>query len=199
MTCLCDCMAILFSCPFPLPRLCCQMMGWASGWESQTPLRSLSPCKHLFPLTNFGWAASVLTLLITSGWRVPAARAPHPGPTGFPWRRQREVRRGWGEGGRCSPLPRCTLLTSVPPLASPLTHLPRVASISFPSSALLLSTAPWHLSQISSLCFLSWETCTSCPCACPLHPAPTSCEERWGSGRGASFTSSLCSSAPGSP
>lgn len=34
---------------------------------------------------------------------MPVARAPHPGPTGFPWRRLREVRRGWW--GRCCPLP----------------------------------------------------------------------------------------------
>lgn len=102
------------SCPhasFSLLRLCCQTMGWASGWESQTPQRSPSPCKHLFPLTEFGWAASILIPLITSGWRVPVPRAPHPGPIGFPWRRQREVRRGWCQGeemlcaarpGRCS-------------------------------------------------------------------------------------------------
>lgn len=84
--------AILSSCPFPLPRLCCQTMGRASGWESQTPQRSPSPFKHQFPLTNYGWTASDLTALITSGWHVLVARAPHSGPTGFLWRHLREVR-----------------------------------------------------------------------------------------------------------
>lgn len=101
--CSCDCMAILSSHPFSVPRLCCQMTGLASGWESQIPRRSLSPCKYPSPLTNYSWTASVLTVLITSGWHVPVARAPHPGPTGFPWRRLREVRRGWW--GRLCPLP----------------------------------------------------------------------------------------------
>lgn len=78
-------------------------MGSASDWESQIPRRSRSPCKYPSPLTNYSWTASVLTVLITSGWHVPVARAPHPGPTGFPWRHLREVRRGWW-GRRC-PLP----------------------------------------------------------------------------------------------
>lgn len=93
VTASCECVAVLSSCPFLLPRLCCQTMGWAPGWGSQTPQRSPSPCEHPFPLTDFSWAASVLTPLITSAWHVPVARAPRPGPTGFPWRRQREVRR----------------------------------------------------------------------------------------------------------
>lgn len=81
-----------------LPRLCCQTMGWAPGWESWTPQRNPSPYKHLFRLTNCGWATSILTPLTTSGWRVSVARAPHPGPTGFLWRHRREVRRGWWPG-----------------------------------------------------------------------------------------------------
>lgn len=90
------------------------MMGWAAGRESQNPRRSPSPCKHLCPLTSFGWAASILTPLITSGCRVPAARAPHPGHTGFLWRHQREVRGLW----RASPLPCWISLASMPPASS---------------------------------------------------------------------------------
>lgn len=108
---------------------------------------------------------------------------------------KKELRRG-----RCCLLPHWTSLTSVPPPASPLTHSAHVASIPFPSS-FPLSIAHWHLSRTLSLCFRSWEACTNCPRACPLHPAPTSWEQGRGSGRGggASFPSSLSSSAPGTP
>lgn len=82
---------------FPILRLYCQTMGWASGWESQILRKNLSCCKYLCPLTSFGWKSSFLIPHITSGYPALAARAPRPGPIGFLWRPQKEVRRSWEE------------------------------------------------------------------------------------------------------
>lgn len=91
-----NCPLVLVS--FPTPRLCCRMMGWASGWESQILQKSPSHCKCLCPRTSFGWESSFLTPHTTSGYPAPAARGLRPGPTGFRWRPRREVRRAWEEG-----------------------------------------------------------------------------------------------------
>lgn len=173
-------------------RLCCQTTGWAPGWESRTPQRSPSPYKRPFPLIDYGWAASILTPLTTSGWPVSVARAPHPGPTGFLWRHRKEVRRGWWRGDivHC-PADPCIHQHDPQHLLSPV-YPTWLQSPSCPITN-------WHLSRTSSLCSCSWETCATCPHACPLHPAPTPWEEGRGSGRGgdASFPFSLSSSAPG--